>query len=66
MPGYNFAYGDSDTADDNGHGTEVASVLCASANNGFLGAGVDWRCRVMPVKVLDEWNTALLLVGTGH
>ena len=57
VPGYNFAYGDSDTADDNGHGTEVASVLCASANNGFSGAGVDWRCRVMPVKVLDEWNT---------
>jgi subtilisin family serine protease len=57
VPGYNFAYGDSDTTDDNGHGTAVASVLCASANNGFSGAGVDWRCRIMPVKVLDDWNT---------
>jgi len=56
VPGYNFAYGDSDTTDDNGHGTQVTSVLCASANNGFLGAGVDWHCRVMPVKVLDDWN----------
>ena len=56
VPGYNFAYGDSDTADDNGHGTQVTSVLCASANNGYLGAGVDWHCRVMPVKVLDDWN----------
>ena len=57
VPGYNFAYGDSDTTDDNGHGTAVASVLCASANNGLAGAGVDWRCRIMPVKVLDDWNT---------
>ena len=56
VPGYNFAYGDSDTADDNGHGTAVTSVLCASANNGFSGAGVDWHCQVMPVKVLDDWN----------
>lgn len=56
VPGYNFAYGDSDTTDDNGHGTQVTGVLCASANNGFLGAGVDWHCRVMPVKVLDDWN----------
>ena len=57
VPGYNFAYGDSDTTDDNGHGTAVTSVLCASANNGLVGAGVDWQCRVMPVKVLDDWNT---------
>jgi len=56
VPGYNFAYNENDTTDDNGHGTEVTSVLCASANNGFFGAGVDWNCRIMPVKVLDDWN----------
>ncbi len=57
VPGYNFAYNEADTTDDNGHGTAVASVLCASANNGHLGAGVDWNCRIMPIKVFDEWNT---------
>lgn len=57
VPGYNFAYDEADTTDDNGHGTAVASVLCASANNGYLGAGVDWNCRIMPIKVFDEWNT---------
>jgi len=55
-PGYNFAYGDFDTTDDYGHGTVVAGVLCANANNATLGAGVDWRCNLMPIKVLDYSN----------
>jgi subtilisin family serine protease len=59
LPGYNFVSANSDTADDNGHGTAVAGVLCANANNGVLGAGVDWHCRVMPVKVLDSTNMGL-------
>lgn len=56
VPGYNFAYDEADTTDDNSHGTAVTSVLCASANNGIRGAGVDWRCRVMPIKVFDDRN----------
>jgi len=59
LPGYNFAYDNIDTTDDFGHGTEVAGVLCANANNGTLGAGVDWHCRVMPVKVFDSSNAGL-------
>lgn len=56
VPGYNFAYTNNVTLDDNGHGTQVAGVLAASANNGFLGAGVDWHCRIMPIKVFDSAN----------
>jgi subtilisin family serine protease len=56
VPGYNFAYSNNNTADDYGHGTAVAGILCANANNGVLGAGVDWQCRVMPIKVLDQNN----------
>jgi subtilisin family serine protease len=56
VPGYNFAYTNSDTMDDNGHGTQVAGVLAASANNATLGAGVDWHCRIMPIKVFDSAN----------
>lgn len=56
VPGYNFAYTNEVTLDDNGHGTQVAGVLAANANNGALGAGVDWHCRIMPVKVFNESN----------
>jgi len=56
VPGYNFAYTNDVTLDDNGHGTQVAGVLAASANNGILGAGVDWHCRIMPIKVFDSAN----------
>lgn len=56
-PGHNFAYDNSDTTDDNGHGTAVTGVLAATGNNANRIAGVDWRCRVLPIKVLDASNT---------
>jgi subtilisin family serine protease len=59
VPGYNFAYTNDVTLDDNGHGTEVAGMLCATANNTTLGAGVDWHCRIMPIKVFDSNNMGL-------
>ena len=58
-PGYNFAYTNSNTLDDNGHGTQVTAVLAANANNATLGAGVDWNCRIMPIKVFDSANQGL-------
>jgi hypothetical protein len=57
VPGYNFAYGNTNTADDYGHGTAVAGTLCANANNASFGAGVNWQCRLMPIKVLDSNNS---------
>ncbi len=56
VPGYNFAYTNEVTLDDHGHGTQVAGLLAASANNGVLVAGVDWHCRIMPLKVFDSRN----------
>jgi subtilisin family serine protease len=59
VTGYNFAYTNSNTTDDQGHGTAVAGTVAANANNSTLVAGVDWRCRLMPVKVLDSGNYGL-------
>jgi subtilisin family serine protease len=56
LPGYNFVSGSTDTTDDHGHGTAVAGVICARGNNSSMVAGVDWHCRLLPVKVLDSAN----------
>jgi len=56
VPGTNCITAGASIDDDNGHGTMVAGVLCASANNGTNIAGMDWHCRLMPVKVLNSSN----------
>jgi subtilisin family serine protease len=53
VPGYDFVNGDSDPGDDNGHGTAVAGIVAAAGDNHIGVAGYCWRCRVMPLKVLD-------------
>ncbi len=52
-PGYDFVNGDSSPGDDNGHGTAVAGIVAAAGDNHVGVAGYCWRCRVMPLKVLD-------------
>lgn len=52
LPGYDFVNRDNDARDDNGHGTAVATIAAASSDT-FGVAGVCWRCRLLPVKVLD-------------
>ena len=51
--GYDFLNEDSDPADDNGHGTAVASLIAAAGDDTGI-AGMCWACHVMPLKALDE------------
>lgn len=53
LPGWNTVTGTADTNDDNGHGTMVAGVIGARANNRLGGAGYCRTCAILPVKVLD-------------
>ena len=54
VPGVNFVSPAAPPLDDHGHGTAVAGVLAARADNRQGMAGVCWFCVVMPVKVLDS------------
>jgi subtilisin family serine protease len=54
VPGWDFVGNDSDPSDDHGHGTAVAGVIGARSNNRAGGAGICWRCLVMPIKALDS------------
>ncbi len=55
--GYDFANNDSDPMDDHGHGTHVAGIIGAVANNGRGIAGVAWNVRLMAVKFLNANGT---------
>jgi subtilisin family serine protease len=45
--------GEADPADDYGHGTAVSGVIGAVSNNGTGITGLDWQCKIVPIKVLN-------------
>jgi len=58
--------GDGDPRDGLGHGTAVAGVIGARGGNARGIAGVAWRVRLLPVRVLDDHgvgSTLTLLEG---
>ena len=52
--GYDFINGDSNPADDQGHGTHVAGTIGAIGNNGVGVVGVNWKVRLMALKMMDS------------
>lgn len=52
--GWNFADGNSDVTDKNGHGTFVAGIIGAAGENGKGTRGVNGRVRVLPIRFLDN------------
>jgi len=45
-------------ADGIGHGSMVAGIVGARANNGVGIAGISWNVKIMPVKVIYPYNVA--------
>ena len=58
-PGYDFANNDNNPTDDQGHGSNVGSIIGAKGNNGSVMAGVNWNSKIIPVKILDANNSGL-------
>ena len=57
VAGYDFVNGDSNAADDNGHGTWVAGIIAAKSNDGYGMAGISWSDRILPVKIMNASGT---------
>lgn len=53
VEGYDFVNDQESAADDNGHGTHVAGTIAQSTNNEKGVAGIAYRAKLMPLKVLS-------------
>jgi serine protease len=51
--GYDFVDDDRLPLDENGHGTHIAGTIAEKTNNGIGLAGLAFRAKLMPVRVLD-------------
>ncbi len=58
VSGWNIYDNNSNTADVNGHGTNVAGVTAAETNNGIGVAAVCWHCKIMPIRISDTAGNA--------
>jgi serine protease len=48
-----------DTEDSSWHGTFIAGQIAAATNNGLGVAGIDWRARVLPVRIAGKCGALL-------
>jgi subtilisin family serine protease len=67
VAGYDFANGDTDPFDDNGHGTAGAGTAAAMGNNGIGVTGVAWNvCHLASQGARSQWERILLRYCQWH
>jgi hypothetical protein len=54
LPGRNVIESNSNTTDNNGHGTMSAGVAGAESDNALGVAGYGWNVKILPVKVMES------------
>jgi subtilisin family serine protease len=50
--GWDFYSVDNNPSDSDGHGTHTAGTIGAVSNNGIGVVGVNWRCKLIPLRFL--------------
>ncbi|MGE6631894.1 S8 family serine peptidase [Bacillus sp. NPDC077027] len=67
--GRNFIERNKNAIDDEGHGTHVAGIIAAEADNHYSMAGLNQHTSIIPIKVLDEMgfgDTEHIALGIKH
>ncbi|AFY78939.1 subtilisin-like serine protease [Pleurocapsa sp. PCC 7327] len=60
VEGYDFVNDKVNAADDNGHGTHVAGTIAQSTNNNYGVAGIAYKAKIMPLKVLSAGGSGTI------
>jgi subtilisin family serine protease len=58
--GWDFGDDDNDPMDENGHGSHVAGTIAAVGNNGVGVAGVNWRAKILPLKIVNSQGSGFV------
>ncbi|HTE05060.1 MAG TPA: S8 family serine peptidase, partial [Planctomycetota bacterium] len=53
LQGYDFLAEDADPTAETPHAIWVSSMIGANVNNGIGVCGVDWNCKILPVRVVN-------------
>jgi subtilisin family serine protease len=57
LHGWDFVVNSAEIKDEQGHGTAIAGIIAAEANNSVGITGVMWRAGLMSLRVLDNTGT---------
>lgn len=64
VPGEDYAAADNDPMDVHGHGTHIAGIIAAEANNHIGIAGTAYNCQIMPLRAgYSEYDETLQAQG---
>lgn len=67
--GFNAVDNNGDPLDRRGHGSHCTGTIAAVGNNGQGVVGVNWKARILPVKIFDDrgmTNVAAILRGIAY